>query len=86
MVNGEWKKAGERTISANHYQLTIDHYQGLGQGKNIGKQHDGAKVQDRDYRCHGSFFSNLWNVKVFHVLDLMVKTFNGPRFQWVRLI
>ncbi len=73
------------TTSVSLYQLTLT-IPGLGQGKNIGKQHDGAKVQDSDYRCHGSFFSNMWNVKVFHVLDLMVKTFNGPRFQWVRLI
>ena len=45
---------------------------GLGQGKDIGKQHDGSKVQDRNQRCHGRFLSNTRNVKMFHGLN-----FNG---------
>jgi hypothetical protein len=60
-----------------HLPETIYHLPGLGKGKDIGKQHNGTKIQDGDQRSHGCLFSKMGNVKVFHVMNLKVNTKDG---------
>jgi hypothetical protein len=53
----------------NNQPLTINL---LGHGKNVGKQHDGAKIQHGNYGCQGCLLSNMTNVKVFHLMEFKV--------------
>ena len=64
-----------------------DTFCSLGQGKDVGKQHDGRKIQDGNQGSHRGLFSNMRNVKVFHELNLKVNTGNGQgAFKGVRVI
>jgi len=44
----------------------------LSQGKDVGKQHDGAEIQHGNNGSQGCLLSNMSNVKVFHLMDFKV--------------